>query len=120
MYYFADTFLKLYSRHCQIALTILADDAYVAADAQHSEAIAFFRTGVVLFQLENISDRDLRYLRHGNAPLIWGISGGRREYAGVPAAMLMLSYIIPQLSRIVYTNTEFLQIKIEKPERFKL
>ena len=120
MYDFADTFLELYSRYCQIALTVFADDAYVASDAKHSESIAFFRTGVVLFKLENISDRDLRYLRHDNTPLIWGISGGRREYAGVPAAMLMLSYIIPQLSRIVYTNTEFLQIKIEKPERFKL
>ena len=64
MYYFADTFLELYSRYCQVALTVFADNAYVASDAKHSESIAFFRTGVILFKLENISDRDLRYLRH--------------------------------------------------------
>ena len=70
MYYFADTFLELYSRYCQVALTVFADNAYVASDTKHSEAIAFFRTGVVLFKLENISDRYLRNFRHGNAPLM--------------------------------------------------
>ena len=70
MYDFSYAFLELYARYGQVALAGLADNAYVASDTKHSESIAFFRTGVVLFKFENISDRYLRNFRHGNAPLM--------------------------------------------------